>query len=143
MPLKTVEILLIEDNEGDILLTKKAFEKGSFNNHISVARNGREGLDFLYKVPPFQDAPTPHLILLDINMPEIDGHELLKAIKSDKKLRPIPVVILSTSNSNVDVKKAYELQASSYICKPVDFEEFANLIQQMQNYWVNLVEFPK
>jgi len=142
MTLKTLNILLIEDNEGDILLTKKAFERGSFDSQVFVARNGKEGLEFLNKKPPFEKVPTPNIVLLDLNMPEINGHELLKTIKKDKRLRSIPVIILSTSGAEADISTAYELQASSYIRKPVDFQEFADLIQKIQEYWANIVLYP-
>lgn len=147
MTLKTLNILLIEDNEGDILLTKKAFEKGTlekknFDSQVFVARNGKEGLDFLNKKTPFEQVPTPHIILLDLNMPEINGHELLKTIKQDKTLRSIPVIVLSTSGAESDIATAYDLQASSYVRKPVDFQEFADLIQKIQEYWSKIVLFP-
>lgn len=137
-----IEILLIEDNEGDIILTRKAFKKGKISNHLSVCRNGREGLDFLFKREGYEDAPTPDLILLDLNMPEISGQEVLEKIKQDDKLRVIPVVILTTSNSDEDILKSYQLQASGYIRKPVDFRQFGNVIMQIQDYWFTVIKFP-
>lgn len=137
-----IEILLVEDNEGDIILTKKAFKKGKINNHLSVCRNGRDALDFLFKRDGFEDAPTPDLILLDLNMPEITGQEVLEAIKQDAGLRIIPVVILTTSSADEDILKSYQLQASGYIKKPVDFRQFGHIIMQLQDYWFTVIKFP-
>lgn len=137
-----IEILLIEDNEGDIVLTKKAFERGKIGNNLSVCRNGKEGLDFLRKLGKYEDAPTPDLILLDLNMPGISGQEVLAEIKKEQELKTIPVVILTTSESDEDILKSYELQASSYIKKPVDFKQFGMVIQELQNYWFTVVKFP-
>ncbi len=137
-----IEILLIEDNEGDIVLTKKAFERGKIGNNLSVCRNGQEGLNFLNKVDPYQQAPTPDLILLDLNMPGISGQEVLAEIKKVPTLKTIPVVILTTSESDEDILKSYQLQASSYIKKPVDFKQFGTVIQELQNYWFTVVKFP-
>ncbi len=137
-----VEILLIEDNEGDIILTKKAFEKGKIRNNLSIARDGKEGLDFLFKRGKFENAPTPDLILLDLNMPELNGQEVLKELKSDPNLKMIPVVVLTTSNADEDILQSYELQASCYIKKPVDFKQFGEVIQKLQNYWFTVVRFP-
>ncbi len=137
-----IEILLIEDNEGDIILTKKAFERGKIRNNLSVARDGKEGLDFLFKRGEHTDAPTPDLILLDLNMPEVSGQEVLAKIKETPELCTIPVVVLTTSSSDEDIIKSYKLQASCYIKKPVDFKQFGEVIQTLQNYWFTVVKFP-
>lgn len=137
-----IEILLVEDNEGDIILTKKAFKKGKIKNNLSVCRNGRQALNFLFRREEYEDAPTPDLILLDLNMPEITGQEVLEAIKADKRLRVIPVVILTTSTADEDILKSYQLQASGYIKKPVDFRQFGHIIMQLQDYWFTVIKFP-
>ncbi len=137
-----IEILLIEDNEGDIILTKKAFERGKIMNNLSVARDGKEGLDYLFKRGKFENVSTPDLILLDLNMPEVSGQEVLQQIKATDELKSIPVVVLTTSNSDEDILRSYKLQASCYIKKPVDFKQFGEVIQTLQNYWFTVVKFP-
>ncbi len=137
-----VEILLVEDNEGDIILTKKAFEKGKIMNRLHVVKNGLDALDFLYKRNGFEDAPRPDLILLDLNMPKMNGQQVLEDIKQNDDLKMIPVIILTTSNADEDILKSYKLQASSYIRKPVDFKQFGQVIQTLQDYWFTIVKFP-
>ena len=139
---KPIEILLIEDNEGDILLTKKAFSNGKIRNNLSVCRDGEEGLEFLYKKGKFADAVTPDLILLDLNMPKLNGQEVLEVIKNDSTLSAIPVIILTTSESERDIMKSYELHANSYIQKPVDFFQFLDVVKEVQNYWFSIVRIP-
>lgn len=137
------DILLIEDNEGDILLTRKAV---SMSNHIAkihVAKNGREGLEFLLKKGKFNSSPTPDLVLLDLNMPEMNGKEVLKEMKKVDALKSIPVVVLSTSNSCDDIKDSYSLNASSYMKKQVDFFRFGDSISNLLNYWFKVVLLPK
>jgi len=138
-----IEILLVEDNEGDIILTKKAFEKGKIMNKLQVCRNGKEALDYLYKRNGYQEASTPDLILLDLNMPIMNGQEVLEDIKNNDDLKSIPVIVLTTSNADEDILKSYKLQCSSYIRKPVDFKQFGNVIQTLQNYWFTVVKFPQ
>ncbi len=137
-----IEILLVEDNEGDILLTKKAFEKGKIMNQLHVTRDGEEALDFLFKRGNFENAPTPDMILLDLNMPKLNGQEVLKTIKENPALKCIPVIVLTTSNADEDILKSYQLHASSYIRKPVDFKQFGEVIQKLQDYWFTIVRFP-
>ncbi len=141
---KPIEILLIEDNEGDILLTRKAFEQGKISNHLSIARDGKEGVDFLLKQGKYTDVevPTPDLILLDLNMPKMNGIEFLDYIKNIEQFKKIPVIVLTTSDSDEDVIKSYNLHASSYIKKPVDFNQFVEIIRNLQNYWFNIVKLP-
>ena len=136
-----IEILLIEDNEGDIILTQKAFQKGKILNNLHVCRDGQEGLDFLFKRNP-TDAPTPDLVLLDLNMPKVSGQEVLKTMREDEKLKSIPVVVLTTSNSSEDILRSYQLHANSYIRKPVDFQQFSKVIQQIEDYWFTIVKLP-
>ncbi len=137
-----IEILLVEDNEGDIILTKKAFERGKIMNRLHVVKNGQDALDFLYKRNGHEDVPRPDLILLDLNMPKMNGQDVLKDIKSNDDLKMIPVIVLTTSNADEDILKSYQLQASSYIRKPVDFKQFGTVIQTLQDYWFTIVKFP-
>lgn len=133
---------MVEDNQGDIVLIKKAFNDAKISNQLFVCRDGKEGLDFLQKKAPFQDAVTPDLILLDINMPRLSGLELLKIIKKDPVLGLTPVVMLTTSESEKDILESYRLHVSSYIRKPVEFVEFLDAVQQIQNYWFSIVKYP-
>ncbi len=137
-----IEILLVEDNEGDIILTKKAFEKGKIMNRLHVVRNGVNALDFLYQRNGYEQSSRPDLILLDLNMPKMNGQEVLENIKADENLKTIPVIVLTTSNADEDILKSYKLQASSYIRKPVDFKQFGQVIQTLQDYWFTIVKFP-
>ncbi len=137
-----IEILLVEDNEGDIILTKKAFERGKIMNRLHVVRNGIEALDFLYQRNGYENVPKPDMILLDLNMPKMNGQDVLADIKANDNLKTIPVIILTTSNADEDILKSYKLQASSYIRKPVDFKQFGQAIQTIQDYWFTIVRFP-
>ena len=136
------EILLIEDNSGDVLLTKEAFEEIDYKDHINVARDGEDALDYLYKRGPYERAKRPDLILLDLNLPRKDGREVLQVIKQDDSLKSIPVVVLTTSKSDRDIKICYDLHANCYITKPVDFEEFLSIMKQVVDYWLKLVRLP-
>ena len=140
---KTVHILLVEDNEGDILLTIEAFEESKINTKISVARNGQEALDFLYKKGTFSDATKPDLILLDINLPIYNGHEVLKQIKTDLDLKKIPIIMLTTSAFPNDINQAYENNCNSYVKKPLDMDEFLEAILKIENFWLELCTLPK
>jgi len=135
---KTAHILLVEDNEGDIVLTLEAFEESKVKTEISVVRNGREALDFLFKRGTYENAQKPDLVLLDINIPIFNGHEVLKQIKSDPELKKIPVVMLTTSSSQNDIQKAYENHSNSYIKKPLDMEEFLEAILKIEEFWLQL-----
>ncbi|MFC4454546.1 response regulator [Deinococcus sonorensis] len=137
-----IEILLVEDNEPDILLTQEAFEDARIANHLHVARDGVEAMAFLRREPPFQDAPRPDVVLLDINMPRKSGLEVLEEVKQDHDLRHIPVVILTTSQADEDILRSYQGHASSYIVKPVGFENFYQAIRAFENYWLSFVRFP-
>jgi CheY-like chemotaxis protein len=139
---RTVELLLIEDNSGDILLTKEAFEEINFTENLSVVTDGEAALDFLYKKGRYEDAPTPDLIILDLNIPRVDGRELLAKIKNDSTLKKIPVIVLSTSKSDRDIKTCYELQANCYLIKPVDFEEFLEIVTYIRDFWLGMVKIP-
>ncbi|MDB2685617.1 response regulator [Mariniblastus sp.] len=137
-----INILLVDDDEGDVLLTKRALQKSRIYNTFSVAKDGVEALQFLRQEGEFKDSPRPGLILLDLNMPRKDGRETLAEIKNDPDLRLIPVVVLTTSDADQDVLQSYDLQANCYITKPVDLQQFTQVIQQLQDFWLCLVKLP-
>jgi two-component system, chemotaxis family, response regulator Rcp1 len=141
-PEKTVEILLVEDNEADIRLTREVLADGRLLNHLSIARDGEEAMSFLRRERPFQDAPRPDLVLLDLNLPRKDGREVLAEIKNDPQLRRIPVVILTTSRAEADIVQTYELYANCYIVKPVDLGQFINVIRSVEDFWLRVVRLP-
>lgn len=141
--MKTAHILLVEDNEGDIVLTKEALEEKKVISKVSVAKNGKEAIDFVFQRGAFKDAERPDLILLDINMPLKNGHEVLEVIKSNENTKKIPVVMLTTSSSKNDINKAYKLNANCYITKPVEIEDFMKTITTIEDFWVQLVKLPK
>ncbi|MFK7769451.1 MAG: response regulator [Mariniblastus sp.] len=140
---KLIDILLVDDDEGDVLLTQRALQKGKVFNSLSVATDGVEAMQFLRREGEFKDAPRPDLILLDLNMPRKDGRETLAEIKLDENLKSIPVVVLTTSDAHQDVVKSYDLQASCYITKPVDLAKFTSVVQQLQEFWLCIVKFPR
>jgi CheY-like chemotaxis protein len=136
--LKKAHILLVEDNEGDILLTLDAFEESKFDTKVSVARNGQEALDFLNKKGEFAKAQIPNIILLDINIPIYNGFEVLQEIKQDENLKKIPVIMLTTSSNQTDIDKAYQNYCNSYIKKPLEMAEFIQAILQIEEFWLQL-----
>lgn len=138
MNLKPVHILLVEDNEGDIILTLDAFEESKVKTEISVVKTGKEALDFLFKRGDFENSKKPDLILLDINIPIYNGHEVLKRIKNDNVLKKIPVIILTTSSNQKDIDKAYENHSNSYVKKPLSMEEFLEAILKIEAFWLQL-----
>ncbi len=139
---RPVEILLIEDNEGDILLTLEAFKDSKITNNFNICRDGEEALAYLSKQDDFINATTPDIILLDLNLPKIDGKQVLEEIKNDKKLRLIPVVMLTSSKAERDIVQSYELHANSYIIKPVDFNQFTEIVDSIDNFWFSIVVLP-
>jgi CheY-like chemotaxis protein len=139
---RPVEILLVEDNPGDVRLTREALREGKIRNHLSVVPDGVEALAFLRRAGRYAEAPHPDVILLDLNLPRKSGREVLAEIKADGQLRRIPVVILTTSADEQDVLRAYELHANCYITKPVDFEQFSTVIQAIENFWLTVVTLP-
>lgn len=136
--LKLAHILLVEDNEGDIMLTLDAFEESKFRTIVSVARNGQEALDFLNKKGAFTNVQRPDIILLDINIPIYNGHEVLQKIKQDEILKKIPVIMLTTSSSQTDIDNAYKNHCNSYINKPLGMEDFMNVILKIEEFWLQL-----
>ena len=139
---RPIEILLVEDNNGDILLIQEALEEGKLNSNLSVTKNGMDGLDFLHRRGIYKNAPTPDLILLDMNLPKKNGKEVLADIKSDEELKVIPVVILTSSQAEQDILASYRLNANCYITKPVDFEKFIDVINSIENFWFSVVKLP-
>lgn len=140
--IKVAQILLVEDNEGDILLTKEAFEECKLNVEMSIAKNGKEALDFLYQRGAFANAKRPDLILLDINIPIFNGHEVLQKIKEDKLLKKIPVIILTTSSSQDDINSAYENHCNSYVEKPLNMKDFLKAILKIEEFYLQLNTLP-
>lgn len=140
---RPIEILLVEDNPGDVRLTQEVFKDGRIRNTLNVARDGVEALEWLRREGPHADAPLQDLILLDLNLPRIDGREVLAEIKNDAFLRRIPVVVLTTSAAEVDVMSAYELHANAYIIKPVDLVQFEGVIKSIEDFWLSIVKLPK
>ncbi|MFQ5795053.1 MAG: response regulator [Candidatus Bipolaricaulia bacterium] len=138
---RKLKILLIEDNPDDIEMTEQALKKSEFDSDLFVVRDGEEALNFLHKQGEHQDAPRPDLILLDLNLPKIDGREVLVRIKRDEKLRRIPVIVLTISEYERDIAKAYNSGASSYITKPIDFSKFVKIIKTVRDYW-RIVQLP-
>lgn len=136
------EVLLVEDNMGDILLTREGFKRSNFPVNLQHVENGEECLAFLRKEGAFANAPTPDLILLDLNMPVMDGREVLKTLVADPKFRHLPVVVLTTSANEQDVQEMYHLRCSTYIVKPLDFEEFQRIIQVIAEYWFTVATLP-
>ncbi|MBA2611157.1 MAG: response regulator [Bacteroidetes bacterium] len=136
--LKLAHILLVEDNEGDILLTLEAFEECKVKSEISVAKNGKEALDFLFKRGEFADVKKPDIIFLDINIPIFNGHEVLRQIKADPNLKKIPVIILTTSSNQKDIDSAYENHCNSYVKKPLEISEFLDAILKIEDFWLQL-----
>ena len=140
--LRAIEILMVEDNPGDVRLTREALKGGKVLNQLHVVEDGVAALDFLYRRPPHQNAPRPDLILLDLNLPKMDGREVLARIKSDDSLKIIPVVVLTTSQAEEDVLRAYRLSANCYVTKPVDLHQFNRIVQAVEEFWLTVVSLP-
>ncbi len=139
---KVVEILLVEDNPGDVRLTQEAFKEGKMINNLSVVEDGVEAMAFLRREGKYTDVPRPDLILLDLNMPKKDGREVLAEIKQDPKLKHIPVIILTTSQAEQDILKSYDLHANCYISKPVNLNQFDAVIKSIKDFWLTIVKLP-
>jgi two-component system, chemotaxis family, response regulator Rcp1 len=139
---RPLEVLLVEDNPGDVRLTVEGLKEGKLRNNLHVARDGVEAMAFLNRAGEYGGAVRPDLILLDLNLPRMDGREVLAAIKSDASLKMIPVVILTTSRAEQDVLRSYELQANCYITKPVDLEQFITVVKAIEGFWFTIVTLP-
>jgi two-component system, chemotaxis family, response regulator Rcp1 len=138
-----IHILLVEDNEGDIILTMEALKEGKVKNKISIARDGEKAIQFLNKEGAYANSERPDLILLDINLPRIDGKEVLVYIKTNPQLKAIPVVMLTTSTSEQDILESYKNYANCYISKPVDLDKFFEVVQKIESFWISIVHLPK
>ncbi len=139
---KEIEILLVEDNAGDVRLTIEALKEAKVSNKLSVTRDGVEAMEFLQQKGEYKDAARPDLILLDLNLPRKDGREVLAEIKNTPELRHIPVVVLTTSRSEEDILRAYDLHANCYITKPVDFRQFMSVVKSIEDFWLTVVKLP-
>jgi two-component system response regulator len=139
---RPAEILLVEDNENDVVLTRESFKIVKLTIKLHHVKNGQECMAFLRKEAPYENVPTPDLILLDLNMPIMDGREVLQELVADPALNHLPVVILTTSTEEKDILTMYKLRASSYIVKPVDFDQFMRVIREFGNYWFTVVVLP-
>jgi len=139
----TVEVLLVEDSPGDVRLTEDAFRETNRAIHLHVAYDGVEAMAFLRKEGSFADAPRPDFILLDLNIPKMDGREVLAQIKKDVKLKTIPTIILTTSEAEADILKSYELQANCYLSKPVQLDEFEAVVKSINDFWMTKVKLPQ
>ncbi len=137
-----VEVLLIEDSPADARLTREAFHDGKIGNNLTVVTDGAQALAYLKREEPYAQAPRPDLILLDLNLPKVDGREVLRRIKTDPDLASIPVVVLTTSEAEEDIAKAYEYHANCYIRKPVDFESFLRIVSVIESFWLTVVKLP-
>lgn len=140
--MKGIHILLVEDNEGDVLLTQEALEESKIINKISVSRNGKEALDFIFKRDIHFSADTPDLILLDVNLPLKNGHEVLHELKNDESTKHIPIIMLTTSSSERDIMLSYKNHANCYITKPIEVNDFLNAIKSIESFWLNIVKIP-
>jgi len=140
---RPIEILLVEDNEGDARLVQEAMRDAKMRNHMHMVEDGVEAMEFLRRQGRFGDAPRPDLVLLDLNLPRKDGRQVLAEMKTDPMLKRIPVVVLTTSNAEQDVLSAYDLHANCYVTKPVDFDKFMYVVRQIDEFWVKVVTLPE
>jgi two-component system, chemotaxis family, response regulator Rcp1 len=139
---RPVEILLVEDNPGDVRLTREALREGKVRNNLAVAADGVEAIAYLRKEGEYENAVRPDLILLDLNLPRKDGREVLEEIKADPSLRHIPVVVLTSSQAEEDIVRAYDLHANCYVTKPVDLDQFIRVVESIEDFWFTIVKLP-
>jgi CheY-like chemotaxis protein len=140
--IRPIEVLLVEDDPGDVVLTKEAFEDNKVSNKLSIVSDGEEAMRFLRREGDYTDAPRPDLVLLDLNLPRMDGRQVLEEIKADEALRTIPVVVLTTSEAEEDIIRSYRLHANAYVTKPVDFDRFIDVVRQIDEFFVEVVRLP-
>jgi CheY-like chemotaxis protein len=139
---RPIEVLLVEDDEGDVLMTREALDEGKVFNRLNVVGDGVEALAYLRREPGYADVTRPDLVLLDLNLPKRDGRQVLADVKTDPDLRRIPVVVLTTSEAEEDVLRSYDLHANAYVTKPVDFDRFVEVIRQIDNFFISVVRLP-
>ena len=140
---RQIEVLLVEDDPGDVVMTREAFQDYKVRNQLHVVNDGTEAMAFLRQEGEFAGRPRPDLVLLDLNLPKMDGREVLEAIKSDPELASIPVVVLTTSENEDDVLRSYSLHANAYVTKPVDFERFIDVVRQIDDFFISVVRLPR
>ncbi|HEV7936236.1 MAG TPA: response regulator [Actinomadura sp.] len=140
---RPIEVLLVEDDPGDVLLTKEAFDDNKVQNNLTVVSDGEEATDYLRRRGRFTEAVRPDLVLLDLNLPRKDGREVLEEIKADPELRSIPVVVLTTSEADEDILRSYDLHANAYVTKPVDFDQFIRVVRHIDDFFVSVVKLPR
>jgi CheY-like chemotaxis protein len=138
----SADILLVEDNPGDVRLTREAFEKGHIHNELHVTTDGVEALEFLHQRGEYEDAPRADLMLLDLNLPRKDGDEVLAEIRADADLKRLPIIVLTSSSAEEDIVKSYELQANAFLTKPVNPTEFVDTVKSFQQFWLSVVRLP-
>ncbi|RLK59147.1 response regulator [Actinokineospora cianjurensis] len=141
--IKVIDVLLVEDDDGDVLMTREAFEHYKIRNQLHVVRDGEQAVAFLRREGQYADAPRPDLILLDLNLPRFDGRQVLAEIKADAEFRMIPVVVLTTSEAEEDILRSYQLHANAYVTKPVDFDRFIEIIRKIDEFFVTVVKLPR
>jgi len=139
---RPVEFLLVEDNPGDVRLTQEALKDSKVRNNLNILGDGISALAFLHRETPFQDAPRPDIILLDLNLPRMDGREVLSRIKADPDLKRIPVVVITSSEAEQDILKTYDLHVNCYVTKPVDLDQFIKVVQSIETFWLTIVKLP-
>lgn len=140
---RPAEVLLVEDNPADVRLTREAMKEGRVLNNMYVVGDGEAAMDFLLRKKPYENAPRPDLILLDLNLPKKNGREVLAEIKQIEDLKSIPVVVLTTSKAEEDIFRTYQLHANCFVSKPVDLEKFIEVVQQIENFWLSIVSLPR
>ena len=141
--IEMIEILMVEDNPGDVRLTKEALAEYKIRNQLHVVEDGVEALKFLKREGEYHDAPTPDLIFLDLNLPKKDGREVLEEIKADPQLKRLPVIVLTSSSAEEDILRSYDLHANAYVTKPVRLQEFVDAVRAIEDFWLSVVKFPK
>ncbi|TXR54481.1 response regulator [Reinekea thalattae] len=139
---KPIEILLVEDNPGDVVLTQEAFSEAKILNNLQVVKDGEEALQYLFREGDYQQAKRPELILLDLNLPKVDGRQVLDKIKNSDVLKRIPVVVLTSSQAEKDIVKTYDLHANSYVVKPINLSQFVDVVNAVENFWFSVVALP-
>lgn len=139
---RPAEFLLVEDNPGDVRLTREALLESKVRNNLSVVGDGEEALKFLRRLPPYESAPRPDIILLDLNLPKKDGREVLSDIKNDPALKRIPVVVITSSEAEQDILETYDLHVNCYVTKPVDLDQFIKVVRSIENFWLTIVRLP-
>ena len=142
LPVAPIQVLLVEDDPGDVLMTREAFKDYKIANELTVVSNGEDAIAFLRREGAYANAPTPDLVLLDLNLPRRDGREVLREVKGDESLRRIPVVVLTTSDAEEDVLSSYDLYANAYVRKPVDFEQFVAAVRAIDDFFISVVRLP-